>query len=246
MPPIRKSRKVRNPDNTDCNNTLVDWGKFSIAELRLKCTEHGVQQNNANRTKAHLQEILFQHFHPRHNVEDNDIVLPEIRQSNENTNLNSEIMETLRVMQHQIKNLETNLQSKSINEITRNSQHSEDELVTNVNTPLSNVSERCVEIAQDSFPVNILDPAFGFRAEELSGMHNNVSFNPTLCDDNSNNNPFVPPPMKTNIMKKLQQSEFIDFEDLLPPNIITNYTTQPPHKTTSECKLTWKTVIHLK
>ena len=226
MPPVRKSRKARNPDNTDCNNTFVDWGKFSIAELREKCTEHGVQPNNANRTKAHPQKIIFQHFHPRHNVEDNDIVLPEIRQSNENTNLNSEIVETLHVMQHQNKNLETNLQSKSTNEITRNSQHSEDELVTNVNTPLSNnVSERCVEIAQDSSPVNILDPALGFRAEELSGMHNNVSFNPTSSDDNSNNNPFVLPPMKTNIMKKLQQSEFIDFEDLLPPNIITNYTT---------------------
>ena len=66
---------------------------------------------------------------------------------------------------------------------------------------------------------NVLDPAFGFTQQE-QGMNDNI--NVTTSDCEPDHNPYVPPPIKTLIMKKIKQNEYIEFEDLLPPPITTN------------------------
>ena len=61
----------------------------------------------------------------------------------------------------------------------------------------------------------INNPAYGFNNQQIQG--NNFNF---INNQISNNeNPYVPPPIKENILKKIKQNEFVEFHEILPPNI---------------------------
>ena len=226
--------QVGNED--DKKRSLRDWGKLTAEILKLKCNQYGLDVVG-NRTV--LKNRLFEHFQQQNNsipVESITSGDNDSPRDDEGGSSNELILAELRALRSELGAVKTKQA-----QLIKNQQSS-----STINPVLQRETERNIIqhdsplTRQDKSPSNnerdSVVPQYGFQAPPFINMvstrtvDTEVELNQSnagrnLIVDNfttvsGNNaiptNPFIPPPIKVTLLKKIEKMEYIDFEELLP------------------------------
>ena len=218
MPATRKN-KTRTQSNTDDTGlSAADWGKLSLEALRLKCNQYRLITAGS---KYSIQKRLYDHFHP-------SLQTPAVQPTQQTTPTPiepsmSDVLTKLRKIQTQVnelRNHQQNVQPGGGGLSSTSWQQTTDpqQMFTSAairpqfsvpeNTPLLNSCIDHTEPTQRSIS-SAIPAALQGGGPELEG-----NFTPNL---NFNlHNQYTPPPIKSSLLKKINNSEYIDFDELLP------------------------------
>ena len=253
MPRIQRKTKnngANNGEEEDKAKSMEDWSKLDVESLKLTCNVYGVV---ATGKKKAIVERIYKHFNPTpipiaseedlpiHVNNEAPIQTANIASTSSDTISTNEIMLELKALRSMVSNIK-----KKQDDQEQQPQVLHQSSYQLQPTPTGNAIESVAGLQSPSYnPINSgtnTVAVHGFQIPHFmnhtsEGSNTNVQLfaqnqstsnstsgnNNNISSYNDNSNPFVPPPMKASILKKIEKMEFIDFEDLVSnrPSAIT-------------------------
>ena len=207
--------------------TRDDWNKLKIEVLKLKCNQYAVI---ANGKKTTLAKRLFDHFHKQTELNNEVVINVNPHEVNEAARSNEESSNVVLCEIRALRSEVAAMKEKQ-KELQQNSRRTEN-LSGPMNTEYSHPDESEVVRGFRVPPFIEELNSDGNRQRVNNNTEDRVNENTTTAnatgrdDINYNNsyqeNPFILPPIKIILLKKIEKGEFIDLEDLLPSHPSSN------------------------
>ena len=225
-----------------CNQYgIAGTGRRIVLQDRLHKHFHpqiNVAENNntQNIENNNADNVIIQASDQQTSTEDNPITnnATEPTCTGQINNQNTDILRAIQQLQNQVNSLTSAAASKQ-NEHTTEIQSinttGNNELIFPINPSENNTVVRNTDSTNNTdghhlqnaneerttrSREEINQPAYGFNHQTQGNDFNFINNNNQILN---NENPYVPPPIKENILKKIKQNEFVEFIEILPPNI---------------------------
>ena len=221
--------------------TREEWNKLKIEVLKLKCNQYALI---ANGKKTTLTKRLFDHFQERREVRNNEAPINIEHETNEMATASSNeepnlVLLEIRALRSEVAAMKEKQRMQELQQ--KNSCRTDDSehrisTIPNTERDGTNGSEL---VRGFHVPAFIEDSGMSMLTGSNQAKNPNVNINMVedgtcnsrtinntaatgrlIVDSNnyvsSQENPFIPPPIKIIMLKKIEKGDYVDLEDLLP------------------------------
>ena len=242
MPRSRRLR-VAEENVADHEKSCEDWSKLKMEVLKLKCNQYGLVSTGK---KAEVQHRLMAHFHTNHDNDDDVSIITAIGDVSTHVRVEEDncILEELRALRSEIgamKQKQQEMGSLLQHQSTRETLVEVHAIPASIHCPIiptiADMTDNHMVISQDHHDnIQNIQPVHSFQLPPFMNNSNAVvntgMFSSNLNELHSSSdhtNPFIPPPLPVNILKKIEKDDFVSFEDLLPSTPSTATTSRDEH-----------------
>ena len=205
--------------SSDAEKTITEWNSLSMEVLKLKANQYGlITTGKKNELVRRLREYFAK-------TSDESATANNINANDNNTSGESNmelILAEVRALRSEVsavKNKQTEIIRIQNSGVQHESSQNIPSPVRNIGTDnnqlqfAANHSHSSTRPNEQSNDDMLAEKGI---SESYQQQHQGRNFISIEEDEESPSNPFIPPPIKTSLLKKIEKREFVDFDDLLP------------------------------